>query len=38
MLQYRHPQEFLDCRQGVASLLSDAHGLTVSPDHIAITP
>ena len=28
MLQYRTPKEFLDCRQSVATLLSDAH---VSP-------
>lgn len=28
MLQYRTPKEFLDCRQSVATLLSEAH---VSP-------
>ena len=38
MLQYRTPKEFLPCRQGVAALLSAAHGVTVTAEQVAITP
>ena len=37
MLQYRTPKEFLDCRRSVATLLSEAHGVPVSAEDIAIT-
>jgi DNA-binding transcriptional MocR family regulator len=37
MLQYRTPKEFMDCRQNVATLLSESHGIAVSAEDIAIT-
>ena len=38
MMQYRQPVDFLSVRQSLADMLSEQHGIAVSPDHLAITP
>jgi hypothetical protein len=38
MLQYRTPKEFLDCRQSVATLLSEAHVSPAQPSHAKPPP
>ena len=37
MLQYRTPHELVDAREGIASMLVELHGISVSADMIAIT-